>query len=150
MFRFIRAHGGHANDGDSLDVAYQYKSDSDLHQFFGHLGIPLTVFAERPAQPEPGVSYPGTEFSKFPSLVPGTHWIKQPGHCEIAGQKAFVWCEASRIRISVGADYLVTEADVQGAEAIERVLPDVPLHRVDPPVDSERCICPKYYPAYFG
>lgn len=24
LFRFFRAHGGHANDGDSLDVSFRY------------------------------------------------------------------------------------------------------------------------------
>jgi hypothetical protein len=150
MFRFFRAYGGHANDGDSLKVAYEYAHVANLHQFFGHLGVPLTTFTERPTQPEPGVAYTFAEFTKFPSLIPGTCWIRQPGHCSIAGQQVFVWCEANGVMISLGTDYRVIEAHVEAAEAIEKVLKDAPLIRVDPPVDNEHCICPKYYPAYFG
>ncbi len=142
FFRFFRAYGGHANDGDSLDVVYEYRSVEDLYRFFAHLGIPITSVADRPRPPESGVACP-------PSLIPGTS-LKQPGHCFVTGQKVFVWCETSKIKISLGADYRVTEAHVQAAEAIEVVLSDAPLLRIDPPVDNEHCICPKYYPAYFS
>lgn len=149
-FRFFRAYGGHANDADSLEVAYQYGHIENLQRFFGHVGIALNIFAERPPQPEPGVAYPSTQFDKFPALIPATSWIEQPGHCSIAGRQAFVWCEASRVNISLGTDYQITEAHVQAAEAIEKVLENAPLAWIDPPVDNEHCFCPKYYPDYFG
>lgn len=85
FFRFFRAYGGHANDGDSLDVAYRYKNIEELESFLRYLGISVVRFAEKPAQPESGVSYPGEEFARFVSLIPGARWIRQPGHCSIAG-----------------------------------------------------------------
>ena len=149
LFRFFRAYGGHANDGDSLDVAYDYQDIRDLHRFFWHIQIPVVTFEEQPPQPEAGVSYPATEFAEFPSIIPGTHWIRQAGQCLIQGQRAFIWCDKSRIKISLGGDYQVTDAHVDAAEAIEKVLVHAPLTRIDPPVDNQHCICPKYYPAYF-
>lgn len=149
IFRFFRAYGGHANDGDSLDAAYACRNAEDLQRFFGHLGLTLTVYAARPPQPEAGVAYSGEAFSQFPSLIPGTAWIRQPGHCEIAGKEAFIWCDGRGIKISLGADYQVTERHVEDAELIEQILVNAPLERIEPPVDNEYCICPKYYPAYF-
>jgi hypothetical protein len=150
FFRFVRAYGGHANDGDSLNVAYRCQSIEELERFFRYLEIPLVHFAERPAQPEIGISYPGDEFAKFASLIPGTRWIEQPGHCSIANHKVFASCEQDRIRISLDDDYRVTESHVKAAEAIEKVLLGAPLARIDPPIDNEHCICPTYYPDYFG
>ncbi|WP_230674500.1 hypothetical protein [Burkholderia glumae] len=87
---------------------------------------------------------------KFPSLVPGTEWIRQPGRCLIAGKPVFVWCGRNVATISIaGAPYTVTEADVQAAQAVEAVLASAWLERVDPPVDTKHYICPKYYPEYF-
>ena len=83
LFRFCRAYGGQANDSDSLDLVYRYQSVEELREFFGGLGIELVTFDERPPQPEAGVSYSGEDFGRFPSLIPGTQWIKQPGHCSI-------------------------------------------------------------------
>lgn len=149
-FRFFRAFGGHVNDSDSLDVAYAYRDVDDLHRFFAHVGLSLRTFAEPPPQPEPGVAYAGPAFAGFPALIPGTRWIEQPRHRRIAGHDAFAWCEAERIVISVGTQGEVSEAHVEAAEAIETVLVDAPLVRIDPPVDTEHYVCPKYYPAWFA
>ncbi|MBV1777239.1 hypothetical protein KSF73_16075 [Burkholderiaceae bacterium DAT-1] len=150
MFRFFRAHGGHANDADSLDVAFRYSSPEELEAFFSFLGMGMVRFAEKPQQPEQGVSYLGSEYEKFPSLIDGTSWIQQPGHRELAGEKVFIWCETGKITLSVGLNYEVTEEDVQSAEAIEKIIASCPLERIDPPRDTKNYICPKYYPAYFG
>ena len=150
LFRFCRAYGGQANDGDSLDVVYRYQQIQELDDFLGPLGIKLRTFEEQPPQPKNGVSYTVEDFSRFPSLIPGTQWIEQPGYCYVAGERALIWCEEDSIRISVGEEYGVTELAVQAAEQIETALIGVSLVRMDPPVDHKRCICPKYYPEYFG
>jgi hypothetical protein len=150
LFRFCRAYGGQANDGDSLQVVYSYQQFEELDKFLGHLGIKLATFDEQPPQSKEGVLYSVEDFARIPSLIPGTQWIEQPGYCSVAGQKALIWCEQDSIRISVGEGYRVTEFEVQAAEQIENALVGVSLARVDPPVDHKRCICPKYYPHYFG
>lgn len=150
LFRFFRAFGGHANDGDSLDVAYKYDTPEELLGFFKFLGIVLIHHLEKPGQPEPGVSYPGDVFAKFPSIIKGTKWIEQPNHCQISGIDAFIWCEENRIKISVGKSYEITEEDVANAEKIETLLVASPLENIDPPADTKHYVCPKYYPSYFS
>lgn len=149
FFRFFRAYGGHANDGDSLDAAFAYKEADQLESFFAHLGIELVKFDVKPPQPELGVSYRGTVMTRFPSLIAGTTWIKQAGHCEIAGVKVFIWCDADKIKISIADQYEVSEKNVADAEKVETVLAQVTLERIDPPHDTHNYICPKYYPDYF-
>ncbi len=150
LFRFCRAYGGHANDGDSLDVAYRYEDFEQVSSFLDALGIKLVVHADRPPQPEPGKSYRGDVFAQFASLIPGTQWIEQPMDCQIAGQKVFAWCGRDQIKLSVRSDYEVTEADVEAAATVEQALLQTSLEREDPPTDNKHCICPKYYPEYFA
>ncbi len=149
LFRFFRAYGGHANDGDSLDVAYRYGSTAELRSFFEFVGVPLVAYEAMPPQPEPGKSYPGDEFARFPSLIPGTQWIAQPKHCDVGSHRVFIWCERGQIKLSVGTDYQVTERDVAAAELVEQRLLGAPLERVDPAFDTINYVCPKYYPEYF-
>jgi hypothetical protein len=149
FFRFFRAYGGHANDGDSLDVVYRYDSLQTLESFLGELGVPLVKYTEHPPRPERGVSYSGEELATFASLIAGTKWVRQPGSSVISGQKVFIWCEDDLVKISVGEAYQVTEEDVVSAEVIERLLLRSCLERVDPPFDTEHYVCPKYYPEYF-
>lgn len=150
LFRFCRAYGGHANDGDSLDAAYRYDDFEQVGGFLDALGIELVVHNERLPQPEPGKPYRLDEFEKFPSLIPGTQWIEQPGHCQVAGQRVFVWCGRDEIKLSVHSDYEVTEADAEAAATVEQALLQTSLERVDPPTDNQHCICPKYYPEFFA
>ena len=150
LFRFFRAYGGHANDGDSLDVVYRYDSFQELEKFLNLLGINLTNYTEQPPQPQSGVSYSGEDFTKFPSLIADTEWIQQPGHSVISGQNVFIWCEGGLVKISIGENYQVTEANVASAEMVEKLLLSSNLERIDPPFDTKHYICPKYHPAYFA
>ncbi len=61
----------------------------------------------------------------------------------------FAWCEVHKIKLSISSGYRVNESDVTDAEVVERVLQPVPLPLIDPPVNDEHCICPKFYPEYF-
>ena len=115
-FRFCRAIGGHANDGDELVVALRYSDDEDLSRLWRELGL---------AEP-------------------------LPDRCTIAGVPVFVHRHGQRVTLSLpGAEgdyYEVTERDVANAEQIERGVPTLASRAIDPPVDGERCICPKYHP----
>jgi len=148
IFRFCRAFGGHANDGDQLLAVFVYESIPQLLDVLRQLGIEPVIHATEPPQPEPGKSYPAEEFERFPSLIDGT-WIKQPGHCEIGGMTAFVWCWRGRMSISVQSGYCVTEDDAERAASLEPLLAALPLERIDPPQDNDRCISPRYYPDWF-
>ncbi|WP_230674504.1 hypothetical protein [Burkholderia glumae] len=61
LFRFFRAYGGHANDGDSLDLAYRYETAQDLEKFLLSLGIVPVKYSEKPPQPEFGIAYKADE-----------------------------------------------------------------------------------------
>lgn len=150
FFRFFRAYGGHANDGDALDVVFAYRTQEQMASCLAQLGVQLRKFDTQPAQAQVGVSYPGDVFIQFPSLIPGTRWLEQPGHCEVVGIKVFIWCFADRIKISVSDSWRVSEQNVRDAEIIEQLLRKVPLERIDPPLDTRNYISPKHYPQYFG
>lgn len=150
MFRFFRAYGGHADDVDELVVVFRYGGLDELRGFFTSVGIDLVVHEVRPPRMEPGRSYRGDELERIPPVIPGTEWIEQPRSREIGGQRVFVWCHEDRIKVSVGSEHGVTEADVAAAEIVERRLVGASLGRDEPPIDTMNCICPKYYPDYFG
>ena len=111
---------------------------------------PLVHYASQPEQPVAGCSYSMEDMARMPSLIRGTRWIKQPGHCVIAGERVHAWCAGREITLSVGADYTVTEADVASAARVEAALAPLDALRKDPPVDHPRCLCPTYHPDIFG
>jgi hypothetical protein len=139
-FRFLRAVGGHANDGDSLNAALRYHSESDLLDLLCVLGLSAgngsVLSSEVPlAAPRP-------------SFVPDTNHLRQPGHCQIGGSDVFVWCSGSAMIISANPlSYTVEEIHVQAAEAVENVLRASLHHRIlDPPGESPYYLCPHNYP----
>jgi hypothetical protein len=149
-FRYFRAYGGHANDGDSLDVAISYTSTESLLELFKLLRFEPTIFREKPPQPISGVSYSWEEYSNFPSLITGTEWIQQPGHCELFRVKVFFWCESGVAKISSSpASYDVNITHVISAEKLENEFKKLNLDYIDPPNDTDHYICPKYYPDFF-
>ena len=148
IFRFCRAFGGHAGDGDQLLAVFRYESIPRLLDALRQLGIEPVIHATRPPQPEPEKAYPGDEFARFPSLIDDT-WIEQPGRCTISGIEAFVWCGGGEMAISISSGYHVTEEDVESAAALEQLLAGLPLERIDPPRGSEHCISPRHYPDWF-
>ena len=141
LFRFFKALGGHANDGDSLDVAYAYGGTAQLDAFLAGLGIELLKYDAPPPQPLPGVAYAGDVFLQFPTLIDGT-LCKQPGHCHIKGIAVFIWCHAGVVKISLSDGYVVSEQNVRDAAVIEKMLAGVALERVAPPADSKQYFCP--------
>jgi hypothetical protein len=129
-FRFCRAIGAHAGDGDTLRLHLRVHSVQDA------LGIVAAVGAEpRPhplgaAAPEP----------------------PQPGWSTIAGTSLFIWINPERLELTVqDVDDLwaVTEAAVEAAERIEPRFAPYESRRIDPPVDSWHCIAPATHPELF-
>lgn len=143
LFRFCRAFGGMNNDGDDLLAVFQYRDSNDLLEFFKFVGIKVVQYQEEPPQKYTGRTVQGK------ALIDGIQWIEQLGHCQIAGQKVFVWCLNSQIKVSVSDGYEVTEGAVRRAEIVEKLLKDAPLPRIEPPLDDKHCLCPRYYPEYF-
>ncbi len=150
-FRYCRAVGGHANDGDELRVALRVRDREDLLAVMGRLGITPTFVPPDVAQPVEGVAYAPAEFEAFPSLVPGFPGVAQPGHVRINGEKAFAWIRSDRLELSIADPervFDVTERAVEAALAIEPLLHGQAI--IDPPVDDPHCVCPKYYSSLWG
>ena len=152
-FRFCRAVGGHATDGDLFLAAVRYRSLGDLLGVFAALGIePVRVPADTP-QPVIGQSYPGDVFAAFPFLVTGHPTVVQPGHVRLAGAAAYVWAGADRVEIHVADEaerYDVTEAAFEAARRIEALLAPLAERLADPPGPDRHCLCPAFYPEVFA
>jgi hypothetical protein len=154
FFRFFRAYGGHANDGDSLVVAFRYTGLRDLKHLCDDLGLPLNQLHPDRPKPIPGQRYTFRQFSVFKSEIGDFPDFEQPGHQTIYGEDVFVWCEGGKMKISVkcrGDDgYSVTEDDVESAKRIEAHLEQFRGRVIDPPEDTDHFLCPLYYPDYYG
>jgi hypothetical protein len=149
LFRFVRASGGHANDGDELVVSYRYGSVDELQSRLALFGVLLKIHDVAPPQPEVGKSYSGAEFASFPSLIFGT-LVEQPKWQLINGERVYIWCHGGVAKFSISDHYEVNEGNVMAAERVEQALPALALELIDPPADRPHCICPKFYPQYFS
>jgi hypothetical protein len=151
-FRYFRAYGGHANDGDSLDLAIRYSNTKEILSIFDLLGVETQVFEEQPPQPVTGKSYTGVEFECFPSLIKNTEWIKQPGWIKFADLPAFVWAYEDRVIVTAGpSGYEVNEDRVECAERIEASVnfSQIQSQIIDPPKDTRHYVSPVHYPDFF-
>ena len=149
-FRFCRAYGGHANDGDQFLAAIRIDCESDLHTVLESLGL-KAIMVESPApQPEPGRPYSAEDFSQFVNLIKEFPHMQQIGHCKIDGNSCHVWSENHRLTISVigaaGDPYEVDDGDFERAIRIDSCLEVLSDRVVDPPQDNRNCICPKFHP----
>ena len=154
FFRYVKAPGGHNNDIDELVLVLRYSGEEDLTRILDELGIPYTRFLTKPPQPEAGTSYPAMEYAKFPSLIPGTHWIQQPVWQSIDAVSISIWCTTNTIIFTlVGpreTNWVITETEFENAKKLERVFEKYSERIVDPPIDRQNWVCPKYYPQYWN
>lgn len=135
-FRFCRAFGGPAGDGDRLQLALWVSSLEDGLEIVAALGAEPR---EHPVSPDLTRS----------EVVPG---VPQPGWSTIAETSLFVWIHAHQVEFTVqDVDDLwsVTEAAVAAAEAIEPRFGPYDDRRIDPPLDTWHCIAPATHPELF-
>ncbi|MEU7893312.1 hypothetical protein AB0B45_10630 [Nonomuraea sp. NPDC049152] len=152
-FRFCRAYGGHANDGDRLLVSLRTETEADLLAVMSALGLAAVRLPADNPRPVEGVGYSAAEFAAFVPPMPRFPHFAQPGHVLIAGRPAHVWSAAETLSLSLNDErdvYEVTDATVESAKVIERLLAPVAARVVDPPQDSRHCVCPRYYPEFWA
>jgi len=156
-FYFVRAWGGHANDGDTFQAGIVYKDRTDLKDKLAKLDIVPGVIGPDDPQPVIGQSYPGTEFVKFKSSVYTFPDMEQPGHVTIAGQPVFVTVRSTSIAFSVsgiadGNLYEVTEADFNACLKIEEVFKQLNWQPFkDSSLEqSSSCISALSYPEFYS
>lgn len=122
-FHLRRAIGGHANDGDSLELLLPAASPEAAAEVCAALGVPLERARPNEPQPVPGRPYPGAEMARFRSLTPGEPRHVQPGHVHLGGEPCFVWVSRAGVTIIVvggeGDPYRVTAVDEARAARIE-------------------------------
>jgi hypothetical protein len=126
-FRFCKAIGGFAQDGDQLRVALRCTTNADLRQLLAQLGLP--PLARQDAYRRPLAR-----------------------HVQLAGQRAFLTIDrvpALQLNLSLADSekpYDVTTSAVTAAIAVETLLLAHEARIIDPPVASIYCVCPTYYP----
>ncbi|KAA0022339.1 hypothetical protein [Antrihabitans cavernicola] len=148
-FRFCRAYGGHANDGDQLLVAIGFDGVDDLLSVCDGLGITLAA----PGGPAPvtGVTYTGAEWAKLAFPIQAFPQFAQPGWVRLADHNVHVHV-GHDVRISAADEderYDVTETAVAAAQRIEGLLAPIQGRIIDPPQNDRNCICPQQYPEFW-
>lgn len=149
VFRFCRAQGGHAGDGDAFRAALRFESEPDLLVLLNALGIPATRLPADHPQPVPGQTYTGAEYAAFVHAVRAYPSVAQPGNVHLGGAPAHVWIYDASLQLSVSdADdvWSVSEAAFEAARAVETVLAPHARRVIDPPLASRNCLCPAYHP----
>ena len=153
FFRFVKARGGFDGDIHKLILALHYDGQEDLLWLLGDLEIPYKLHTERPPQPEPGKRYSGAEMREFRSVIPGTQWIEQPIWQTIDAVTVAVLGEIDRVEFEIVGPiekhWRITNTEFENAEKLEKTFDKYVQRIIDPPIDSDYCICPKYYPHYW-
>jgi hypothetical protein len=143
FFRFRRALGGHANDGDVLLAALRVRSEAELVALARTVGIPLRELPPDAAEQVVGAVYSLAELAQIPTRIEAYPRFAQPGHIALAGVGCWCWIYEGRLELSLsgaaGDGYEVTEADVENAVAVEALLAPVAGYVLDPPLENERC-----------
>jgi hypothetical protein len=119
-FRFCRAVGGHANDGDQLSLALRYDGEADA----------LALYVKLAG----GIVEPGCVQLRGVSVL-------------LLRQKRALTLSLFG---ADGDAYEVSELDVAHAEALEPHIVPLAARLIDPPIDSEHCISPQRYPEFFS
>lgn len=152
-FRFCRARGGFAGDGDSLKASIEFADEAELTHVMHSLGVTLNLLSPDDPKPVPGKAYTGQEWKQFKTAVAEFPRYEQPGWEQIAGVPAFVWVGARRVDIDLsgaGGDlYAVTERDYENALKVEGRIGSLALRFVHPPRGCQ-CLCPECHPSARG
>jgi hypothetical protein len=150
FFRFCRAYGGHANDGDSFKAALHFNSAAELIALLGRLSVDLNPLPRDEPRPIPNHPYSWEEFSRFRDPIPDFPQWEQPGLRTIDSVPAFLSAESGALVIQLagesGNEYAVAEDDFRNAQKLEPMLLPLAEHIIDPPQDNRLCVCPKYHP----
>lgn len=143
FFRFYRAIGGHANDGDTLRCALRVETEPELIALTSSLGISLRELPASEPQPVLGQQYAVAEMRKFRRRMESFPRFEQLGRIALASVECFAHVWDSRLEFQIfGAakdPYEIEEKDVANAIRIEQVLLPFSAKVIPPPLDDERC-----------
>jgi len=143
FFRFYRATGGHANDGDSLRCALRVDTEAELIAVTQALGINLRELLPDEPQPILGKQYTVAEVRRFRSRIEPFPRFEQLGRIRLASVEcsAHVWNSRLELELSgaAGDPFEVSEADVANAVRVEQLLLPIADKVLRPPLDDKRC-----------
>ncbi len=135
-FRFTYAHGGHANDMDTLSAEIRFSDEESLLAIFDRLGAPLERFAEDEPRLVVGQTYRGDEIAGRVYPITGFPNLKPPTKMSIDGMPVFAMVGGGRVLIiAAGADgnaWDVTENDFRNALRLEDLFDRVGLRPILP------------------
>ena len=112
LFRFVRAWGGHLDDGDRFNLLIDYVDLADLKKSLLVLGIELRPIPEDYPRPIPGVSYKWDDYRKFKQEIYTHKGYEQPGKVRLLDRDVHVYIGDGLIQINVTSNenpYLVSE-----------------------------------------
>jgi hypothetical protein len=155
-FYFVRAWGGHNNDGDRFMVYFSYSTKDDLLIKINRLGVKLNILPCDTPKPIPGVSYPSEEFEKFKLAISKFPDLEQPGITKINGFPCHIYISDTYIQISVsgtkdGNYYAVTNADFENSKKLEEFFDSlIPPLEKDLEIEKDAgCVSKHKYPELF-
>jgi hypothetical protein len=150
FFRFCRpSNAPHANEGDRFLAALRFSGEEELLEILESLGVQIRLLSEdhRP----PLVCQAG---EKRIWSIPDFPHLAQPGYQDLAGVCTHVWVRGGINRPGVvdlhisdpNKPYDVSERAFEGAKRVEALLWRHRHRVVDPPLNSQNCVCPKFFP----
>ena len=143
FFRFYRAVGGQANDGDTLQCALSVSTESELIALTSALQINLLELPADERQLVTGQQYTIAELRRFRRRMESFPRFEQLGRIRLAAVECFasVWDSRMELRLSgaAGDPYEVSEEDVPNAIQIERLLIPFADKVIPPAPDDKRC-----------
>lgn len=125
LFRFVRAVGGHANDGDEFVLLIEYLDIAHLKEILRFFSIELNEIPPDYNSPKPGVPYKYIEFSKFKSEIKEHPGFEQPGKVKLLNREVFIFVGNNLIKICVTNlynPYIVTDEEFQYCMKLENYL----------------------------
>ena len=134
-FRFVRGSGGGMDDhGDCLRLALRTSSLGDIETILSRIGATaLPPFSDRIDRSDGPV---------------GESTCIQIGSTPLTGYRCF-----GRLELSLADQedsWRVTQGTVDTALSLEPLFDCLADRLIDPPQDDRHCLCPKYYPAFWG
>ena len=123
-FYFVRAWGGHNDDGDRFMVAFSYSSKENLIDTLTKLGLQINILPPDTPRPIVGVSYPAAEFWKFKVSVRRFPDLEQPERAKINAFPCHIYIDDTKINISIAGTkddnfYAVTTKDFEVCKQLE-------------------------------
>jgi len=131
-FYFVRAWGGHNDDGDRFTVAFSYSSKDNLLDILNKLGLQINILPSDTPRPVAGVSYPSEEFWKFKISVNRFPDLEQPGRTKINSFPCHIYIDDTKINISISGTennnlYVVTTKDFEVCKELETFIDTLSL-----------------------